>query len=51
MWFRRKDRMVAAARRAVPSRRAEATTVAVTGALAALTAASSGVSAMRQKEG
>jgi hypothetical protein len=52
MWFRRKsrkDRMVEAASRLVPSRRALATTVGVVSSVAALTAASSSVSAIRQK--
>ncbi len=52
MLFRRKsrkDRVVAAAGRVLPSRRAMATTVGVASGLAVLTAASSGVSALRQK--
>jgi hypothetical protein len=52
MLFRRrsrKDRMVAATRRLLPSRRAVVTTARVAGGLAMITAASSGVSALRQK--
>ncbi|MGH9234392.1 MAG: hypothetical protein ACRD0R_13775 [Acidimicrobiales bacterium] len=52
MLFRRKskkDRVVAAAGRMVPSRRAMVTSAGVAGGLALLTAASSGVSALRQK--
>jgi hypothetical protein len=52
MLFRRKsrkDRMMAAAARYLPSRRTVATTAGVAGVVAGLTAASSGVSAIRQK--
>jgi hypothetical protein len=54
MWFRRrsrKDRLVETARRLVPSRRAAVTTAKLAGGLAALTAASSGVSSLRRKNG
>lgn len=48
----RKDRMIATARRWVRRPRGNAaTTVGVVSGLAALTAASSGVSALRQKQG
>lgn len=53
MLFRRKsrkDRIMAAAGRVVPSRRALAAAAGVVSSLAALTAASSSVSAMRQKQ-
>jgi hypothetical protein len=52
MLFRRKsrtERMIDAARRLVPSRRAAAATAGLAGGLAMVTAASSGVSALRQK--
>jgi hypothetical protein len=53
MLFRRKsrrDRIVAAAGRLVPSRRALTTAASVISTVAALTAASSSVSALRQKQ-
>jgi hypothetical protein len=53
MLFRRrskKDRILAATGRLVPSRRALATAAGVVSGLAALTAASSSVSAMRRKQ-
>jgi hypothetical protein len=53
MLFRRrskKDRMMTAAGRLVPSRRALATVAGVVSSIAALTAASSSVSAKRQKQ-
>jgi hypothetical protein len=53
MLFRRKsrtERMIGAARRLVPSRRTvAAATAGMAGGLAVVTAASSGVSALRQK--
>jgi hypothetical protein len=52
MLFRRKsrrERVTAAAGRLLPSGRAIVATVGVAGGLAVLTAASSGVSALRQK--
>jgi hypothetical protein len=53
MLFRRKskkDRILAAAGRLVPSRRALAAAAGLVSSLAALTAASSSVSVMRQKQ-
>ena len=53
MLFRRrsrKDRILAATGRLVPSRRALATAAGVFSSLAALTAASSSLSAMRRKQ-
>jgi hypothetical protein len=53
MLFRRKskkDRVVAAAGRMLPSRRAVAKSARLAGFVALLTAASSGVSALRQKQ-
>jgi hypothetical protein len=47
---RRKDRIVAAAGRVLPSWRALARAVGAVGSIAALVAASSGVSAKRQKQ-
>jgi hypothetical protein len=52
MLFRRmsrKDRMIATAERMLPSRKTVTRVGVVTGGLALLTAASSGVSALRQK--
>jgi hypothetical protein len=52
MLFRRKsrkDRVAAAAGRMLPSRRAMVRSAGVAGSVALLTAASSGVSALRQK--
>jgi hypothetical protein len=53
MLFRRrskKDRMMTAASRLVPSRRALARAIGVVSSIAALTAASASVSAKRQKQ-
>lgn len=53
MLFRRRtrrERMAASARRLLPSRRAVATTAGVAGFVAGLTALSSGMSSLRQKD-
>jgi hypothetical protein len=53
MLFRRRtrrERMAAAARRLLPSRRAVARTAGIAGFAAGLTALSSGLSSVRQKE-